>query len=67
FALLLTRPDQMIYDHLPELSKWQLLINPIDMSTYLQLPHVWSSFFNLKLEIISPKNTYFAHMEDNKS
>ncbi|CAF1027100.1 unnamed protein product [Didymodactylos carnosus] len=63
----LTRPEQMIYDHLPERSEWQLLINSIDMPTYLKLPHVWSTFFNLKLEIISPKNTCFARMKENKS
>jgi transglutaminase-like putative cysteine protease len=53
----LTRPEHMIYDHLPENSKWQLLSPPVSMQQFLLLPYVYSTFFDLQLEIVSPRNT----------
>ncbi|CAF5046521.1 unnamed protein product, partial [Rotaria socialis] len=34
----LPRPNEMIYHHLPEDPKWQLLKNSINMEQYLKLP-----------------------------
>ena len=51
----LTRPEHMIYNHLPEDSRWQLLSKPITMDDYLRLPHVHSYYFIYGLNIIYPR------------
>ena len=57
----LARPNEMIYHHLPEQSKWQLLQIPITMTQYMQMPKVHPPFFQLNLEIVSPRNQ--AHVD----
>jgi hypothetical protein len=52
----LPRPNEMIYDHLPEDEKWQLLRTPINMTQYMQMPKLRSTYFELNLELISPRN-----------
>ncbi len=52
-----TRPEQMIYDHFPEHSKWQLISPTISMQEFILLPHVHSIFFDLQLEIVAPRDT----------
>jgi transglutaminase-like putative cysteine protease len=51
----LTHPEHMIYNHLPEESRWQLLAKPITMDDYLRLPHVHSYYFIYDLNIIYPR------------
>ena len=63
----LVRPNEMIYHHLPENEKWQLLRKPIKMKQYLQKPKIHPIYFQLNLDLISP---YFqAHIDllPNKS
>jgi hypothetical protein len=52
----LPRPNEMIYHHLPEDEKWQLLRTPIKMEQYMQLPNVYPSYFELNIELINPRN-----------
>lgn len=51
----LTHPEHMIYNHLPEESRWQLLTKPITMEEYIRLPHVHSYYFIYNLNIIYPR------------
>ena len=57
----LAPPHQMIYHHLPEDPKWQLLRTPIDTTQYIQIPKIRPEYFQLKLELISPAHQ--AHVE----
>ena len=41
----LPRPNEMIYHHLPEDEKWQLLRTPIKMKQYMQMPKVRPIYF----------------------
>lgn len=50
----LCRPEHMIYGHLPEDDRKQLLARPITVQQYLMLPHVYSTFFTHDLRVISP-------------
>jgi hypothetical protein len=50
----LPRSNEMIYHHLPENDKWQLLQTPIKMRQYMQMPKLRPSYFDLNLELISP-------------
>ena len=50
----LTRPNEMIYDHLPGIEKWQLLQSPITMQDYLRMPKVYPSYFVLDIQWVSP-------------
>ncbi|CAF1015925.1 unnamed protein product [Didymodactylos carnosus] len=52
----LSRPEEFIYNHLPEEEKWQLLASPITMKQYMTLPAVWPQYFKFKLEIVHPKS-----------
>ncbi|CAF5028164.1 unnamed protein product, partial [Rotaria sp. Silwood1] len=52
----LPRPNEMIYHHLPENEKWQLLRQPIKMEQYLQLPKIHPIYFQLNLDLISPRH-----------
>ncbi len=52
----LTPPDQFIYDHLPEDSKWQLLKNPISKQEFEKLPHLKGHFFAYNLKLKSHKH-----------
>ena len=47
-------PEHMIYGHLPEDNRKQLLAQPITMQQYLMLPHVHSAFFVHHLHVVSP-------------
>ena len=52
----LPRPNEMIYHHLPEDEKWQLLRTPINMNQYMQMPKLRPLYFDLRLELINPRN-----------
>ena len=47
-------PEQLIYNHLPENSRWQLLNKPISMADYLHLPNIHCYYFIMGLTLISP-------------
>jgi len=57
----LPRPNEMIYHHLPEKEKWQLLRISINMTQYLQMPKVHPTYFELNLELVSPRDQ--AHVD----
>lgn len=50
-AYFLTPPEQFIYNHLPEDSKWQLLSTPLSKTDFSALPYVHSKFFSYGLEL----------------
>ncbi|POZ58436.1 hypothetical protein C1O63_1483 [Dehalococcoides mccartyi] len=50
-AYFFTPPDQFIYNHLPEDSKWQLLSTPFSKADYSALPYVHSDFFKYELKL----------------
>jgi hypothetical protein len=57
----------MIYHHLPEDEKWQLLRTPIKMAQYMQMPKLRPLYFEFKLEMIHPRNQCFVKLEKGKS
>ena len=63
----LPRPIEMIYHHLPENDKWQLLQTPINMRQYMQMPKVHPTYFDLNLELVSPRNQAYADLLDDKA
>ncbi|CAM4819275.1 unnamed protein product [Rotaria magnacalcarata] len=63
----LPRPNEMIYHHLPEDAKWQLLKSPINMEQYLQMPKLRPLYFDLKLELVSPRNQGVISLLPGKS
>jgi hypothetical protein len=50
-----TPPEQFIYLHFPEDSKWQLLSTPISISDFSALPYIYSDFFEFGVNL--GKNT----------
>ncbi|CAF3005667.1 unnamed protein product [Rotaria sp. Silwood2] len=62
----LPRPNEMIYHHLPEDEKWQLLQTPIKMTQYLQMPHLRPEYFEYKLEMIQPRYQCFINLEQDE-
>ncbi len=49
----MTPPDQFIYDHLPEVSKWQLLDTPINRKQFENMVYLRPGFFHNKLRVVS--------------
>jgi transglutaminase/protease-like cytokinesis protein 3 len=47
----LTPPEQLIYDHFPKQTKWQLLTSPISKSQYDRLVYLRPAFFKTGLAI----------------
>ncbi|CAF4771536.1 unnamed protein product, partial [Rotaria magnacalcarata] len=62
----LPRPNEMIYHHLPEDAKWQLLKSPINMEQYLQMPKLRPLYFDLKLELVSPRDQAYVNLLPGK-
>lgn len=62
----LPRPNEMIFHHLPEKQEWQLLQSPIDMTKFLEMPHLRPLFFQYNLEMIQPRYQCFVNLEENK-
>ncbi|CAF5041821.1 unnamed protein product, partial [Rotaria sp. Silwood1] len=60
-------PHEMIYHHLPENDKWQLLRKPIKMKQYLQMPKIHPIYFQLNLDLISPRNQAYVDFLPEKS
>ncbi|MFC1952614.1 transglutaminase domain-containing protein [Chloroflexota bacterium] len=50
-AYFLTHPEQFIYNHFPENSKWQLLDPILSKTDFSALPYVHSKFFSFGLEL----------------
>ncbi|CAF2692888.1 unnamed protein product [Rotaria sp. Silwood2] len=61
------RPNEMIYHHLPENEKWQLLRKPIKMKQYLQMPKIHPIYFELNLDLISPRHQANVDLVPEKS
>jgi hypothetical protein len=61
------RPNEMIYHHLPEDDQWQLLQIPIKMRQYLEMPHLHPLYFDLNIELISPRNHSHLNLIPDKS
>jgi hypothetical protein len=47
----LTRPEEFVYDHLPEDPRWQLLQRPLTAAEYAELVYLKPGFFRLGLRI----------------
>lgn len=56
----LPRPDEMIYHHLPEIERWQLLRMPIKMNHFMQISHLRPIYFAYQMELVSPR--YQTHL-----
>jgi transglutaminase/protease-like cytokinesis protein 3 len=56
----------MIYHHLPQDEKWQLLQTSINMTQYLQMPKVHPTYFELNLELVSPRDQAHVDLLPNK-
>ncbi|CAF1482714.1 unnamed protein product, partial [Rotaria sordida] len=63
----LPHPNEMIYHHLPENEKWQLLRTPIKMTQYLQMPELRPLYFDLHIELVSPRNQAHVDLLSGKS
>jgi transglutaminase/protease-like cytokinesis protein 3 len=57
----------MIYSHFPEDSRWQLLSPAVSMQQFIALPCVHSMFFDLRLEIVSPRQTNMITFDTDRN
>jgi hypothetical protein len=62
----LSRPSQLIYQHLPENEKSQLLRTPINMKQFMEMPRVYSTYFELNLELLIPRNRAYVDFLPDK-
>ena len=62
----LTPPDQLIYSHLPETNRWQLLRDPINKQQFGNMPQLKSHYFKLNIELLSPRYQYHASLDSDK-
>ena len=51
----LPRPDEMIYHHLPEKERWQLLRKPIHMPEFMRISHLRPNYFAFHMELVQPR------------
>lgn len=63
----LTRPEHIIYNHLPKESQYQFLSKPISLYDYLRLPYLHSYYFIYNLTIISPNFSSIIPFDKNQS
>ncbi|MFN3412048.1 MAG: transglutaminase domain-containing protein [Exilispira sp.] len=56
-------PEKLIYSHYPEERQWQLLENPVDILTFINLVQLWPIFFKLGLKATSHP---FINIRTNK-
>lgn len=47
-------PEKLIFTHLPEESRWQLLGDPVNRDTFERMPYLRSTFFAMGFELASP-------------
>ena len=62
----LPRPNEMIYHHLSEVDKWQLLRTPVGMEQYLRMPKLRPDYFQFKLELVEPTNQPFVDFDQQQ-
>ena len=62
----LVRSEQMIYSHLPEEDRWQLLREPISKKQFGQMPQLEPYYFQLDIELIKPLYQSHAFLEPDK-
>jgi transglutaminase/protease-like cytokinesis protein 3 len=55
----LTRPEQLLYSHLPSNASWQLVTNSerVSYDVFVRRPKIWSTYFNLQLQVVEPQNS----------
>ncbi|CAF1314943.1 unnamed protein product [Adineta ricciae] len=61
------RPEQMIYHHLPENDRWQLLRKAVSMKQFLQMPNIQPAYFEFNLELIYPSHQPYVQLLPNKA
>lgn len=52
----LTEPNQLVYTHLPDDSKWQLMDEVVSREEFLNFPHLTPHFFAFGLDLLTHKN-----------
>jgi len=50
-----TPPEELVWTHLPEDPKWQLLANPVSKEEFEGLVYVKPAFFNNDMDIVGPR------------
>jgi len=55
-----TKPEQLIYSHLPDDDKWQLLSKPISKQNFINKVELKSNFFGFNLELNSHKKSLIS-------
>lgn len=63
----LTRPETMIYNHLPKESRWQLLSKTISLKDYIYLPNLHAYYFLFDLTIVSPRCSHLVNFDSFES
>jgi hypothetical protein len=63
----LPRPNEMIYHHIPENDRWQLLRTPIRLEEFMRIPRLRPLYFEYKIELISPRNQVYISLLPGKS
>ena len=62
----LPRPREMIYHHLPENPRWQLLEQTVPLKQFWRMPKIHPTFFDLNLELIYPRHQSIIRPAPNK-
>ena len=62
----LPRPKEMIYHHLPENPRWQLLQQTVPMDQFWRMPKIYPAYFDLNLELIYPRHQSIIELAPNK-
>ena len=52
----LPRPNEMIYHHVPENERWQLLRSSVRLETFMLMPHLRPLYFSYKVDLVYPRN-----------
>jgi transglutaminase/protease-like cytokinesis protein 3 len=55
----LTRPEQLLYSHLPSNASWQLVANSerVSYGVFVRRTRIWPAYFDLQLQVIEPQNS----------
>jgi len=61
------RPNEMIYHHLPENDKWQLLKTSVNKTQFLRMPKIHPLYFELNLELLHPRHQVDVDLLPHKS
>ena len=63
----LPRPNEMIYHHIPEDERWQLLRTSVRLEEFMLMPHLRPLYFSYKIELIYPRNQVHLSLLPGKS